>query len=219
MKILAIGAHLDDIEITCGGTLMQAIDNGHQVKAVVLSKSGYKNFDGIVGRTDEDAVSEGKNAMEILRVEDFTVLDFPNKYMQFSGDMVEALDKIISEYDPDMIFTHHPQDTHQDHVAVSHSTIAAARRKNNIYFYEPVYPSGRSYVPFKPQLFIPLLKCQVEDKLEALRMHVTEYNKFGKEDWLKNVEARARFRGSEVGREFAECFEVLRTEFEFKEFI
>ena len=46
MKILAVGAHLDDIEIACGGTLAKAIENGHQVKVLIMSKSGYTNKDG-----------------------------------------------------------------------------------------------------------------------------------------------------------------------------
>ena len=50
MKILAIGAHLDDIEIACGGTLVKAIKNGHDVKVLIMSKSGYTNKEGSVQR-------------------------------------------------------------------------------------------------------------------------------------------------------------------------
>ena len=46
MKILAVGAHLDDIEIACGGTLAKAIKNGHCVKVLIMSKSGYTNKEG-----------------------------------------------------------------------------------------------------------------------------------------------------------------------------
>ena len=46
MKILAVGAHLDDIEIAAGGVLSKAVDNGHSVKALILSKSGYTNYNG-----------------------------------------------------------------------------------------------------------------------------------------------------------------------------
>ena len=61
MKILAIGAHLDDIELACGGTLAKAISNKHQVKMLVMSESGYTNYDGKVMRTPRDAVQEGRN--------------------------------------------------------------------------------------------------------------------------------------------------------------
>ena len=50
MKILAVGAHLDDIEIACGGTLAKAIENGHEVKVLIMSKSGYTNINGEVQR-------------------------------------------------------------------------------------------------------------------------------------------------------------------------
>ena len=51
-RIIAIGAHLDDIELACGGTLAKAIRNGNLVKMIVLSKSGYSNYDGQVMWTD-----------------------------------------------------------------------------------------------------------------------------------------------------------------------
>ena len=50
MKILAVGAHLDDIEIACGGTLAKAVAAGHQVKVLIMSKSGYTNKEGAVRR-------------------------------------------------------------------------------------------------------------------------------------------------------------------------
>ena len=68
MKILAIGAHLDDIELACGGTLARAIEKGHQVKMVVMTKSGYKNFDGKIIRTEDEAKSEGISAAKSLGI-------------------------------------------------------------------------------------------------------------------------------------------------------
>ena len=48
MKILAVGAHLDDIELAAGGTLAKACEAGHTVKVLIMSKSGYTNKDGKV---------------------------------------------------------------------------------------------------------------------------------------------------------------------------
>ena len=214
MRILAVGAHLDDIEIAVGGTLAKAIDNGHDVKALILSKSGYTNYNGEQMRSDESAVSEGKEALGILGISDIDILDFPTKDIPFQSDVVEAIDRIMSKYNPDVIFTHHPFDTHQAHVGVSNATIAAARRKNTVFFYEPISPSGRSYVAFRPQLYIPIEET-IDKKIEALRAHKTEYNKFGKEDWIAGVHARCGFRGYEIGKKYAEAFEILRIEMSF----
>ena len=215
MKILAVGAHLDDIEIACGGTLAKAIKNGHHVKTLIMSKSGYTNKDGEIQRTDESAVREGTEALNILGVKDIEILDFETKDIPFRSDVVNAIDVCISEYNPDIIFTHHPFDTHQAHVGVSNATIAAARRKNTVFFYEPISPSGRSYVAFRPQLYIPI-DDTIDLKLDSLRAHKTEYHKFGKEDWIEGVNARCGFRGYEIGKKFAEAFEVLRFEMSFE---
>lgn len=216
MRILAVGAHLDDIEIAAGGTLAKAVKNGHEVKVLIMSRSGYTNKDGKVQREDDVAVREGTNALNTLGITDITILDFPTKDIPFRSDVVNAIDVFMSDYDPDIIFTHHPFDTHQAHEGVAKATIAAARRKNTVFFYEPIQPSGRSYVAFKPVLYVDI-EDTIEQKIESLKCHTSEYNKFGGEDWVEGVKCRCGFRGYEIGKKFAEAFEVLRLEMSFDE--
>ncbi len=213
MKIFVVGAHLDDVELACGGTLAKAVEAGHQVKVLIMSKSGYTNFDGKLMRKDEDAVEEGINAMCVLGIDDVEILDFSTKDIPYESTVIEAIDSRMSEFNPDVIFTHHPFDTHQAHVGVSKSTISAARRKNTVFLFEPITPSGRSYVPFKPQMYVDISKT-MDKKIESLKEHVTEYKKFG-EEWITGVTCRAGFRGYEIGKEYAEAFEVLRCELSF----
>lgn len=210
MKILAVGAHLDDIELACGGTLAKAVAHGHEVKMIVMSKSGYSNYDGRVLRTEENAVREGKNAAKSLGVHDIEILDYDTKDIPYHSEVIEALDARIQEYQPDTIFTHWIFDTHQAHEGVAKSTITAARRHNNVYMYEPIYPAGRSYMGFRPQMYIDIGGFE-EKKLEALRMHQTEYKKFG-DQWIEGTRARAAYRGYEMGRHYAEAFEIVRCE-------
>lgn len=216
MRILAIGAHLDDIEIACGGTLAKAVESGHTVKVLIMSKSGYTNKEGNVQRSDEVAVVEGMNALHTLGIQDIEILDFPTKDIPFCSDVVNAIDVRMAAFNPDMIFTHHPFDTHQAHEGVSKATIAAARRKNTVFFYEPITPSGRSYVAFKPTLYVDI-ESTLEKKVASLKCHTSEYNKFGAEDWVEGVRCRCGFRGYEIGRKFAESFEILRLELNFDE--
>lgn len=216
MNILAIGAHLDDIEIAVGGALAKAVIHGHNVKTLIMSKSGYTNKDGSVQRTNEDAVREGTEALNKLGVTNIEILDFNTKDIPFVSDVVNAIDLCIDDFNPDIIFTHHPFDTHQAHVGVCKSTIAAARRKNTVFFYEPISPSGRSYVAFRPQLYVCIDET-IERKVEALRTHKTEYNKLGGEDWVVGVHARCAYRGYEMGKKYAEAFEILRLEMSFED--
>ena len=212
---MAIGAHLDDIEIACGGTLAKALQAGHEVKVLVMSKSGYTNKEGIVQRPDELAVKEGLEALQTLGVSDIEILDFPTKDIPFCSEVVNAIDVRMAKFNPDVIFTHHPFDTHQAHEGVAKATIAAARRKNTVFFYEPITPSGRSYVPFKPSLYVDI-ESTLDKKIESLKCHKSEYNKFGAEDWIEGVRCRCGFRGYEIGKKFAEAFEILRLELSFE---
>lgn len=214
MKILVVGAHLDDIELACGGTIAKAIRNGHQVKTLIMSKSGYTNKEGKVQRSDDVAVEEGVEALKTLGVEDIEILDFETKDIPFRSDVVNAIDVVMAAYDPDVIFTHHPFDTHQAHEGVAKATIAAARRKNTVFFFEPIQPSGRSYVAFKPDLYVGIDET-VDIKIESLKKHKSEYNKFGGEDWIEGVRSRCGFRGYEIGKKYAEAFEILRLELNF----
>lgn len=214
MRILAIGAHLDDIEIACGGTLAKAVQAGHAVKVLIMSKSGYTNKEGLVQRSDNVAVQEGMEALHTLGIEDVEILDFETKDIPFRSDVVNAIDIRMAAFRPDVIFTHHPFDTHQAHEGVAKSTIAAARRMNTLFFYEPITPSGRSYVPFKPSLYVDI-ETTLDKKISSLKCHKSEYNKFGAEDWIEGVRCRCGFRGYEIGKKFAEAFEILRLEMNF----
>lgn len=210
MKIIAIGAHLDDIELACGGTLSKAVQAGHNVKMLVLSQSSYTNYDGRVMREAEIALQEGRNAASVLGVKDFEVLDFPTKDIPYNSEVVEALDSRISDFKPDIIFCHWPFDTHQSHKSSSLASISASRYFNSILMYEPITPSGRSYVGFRPQVYVDISE-QIDLKIDSLRAHATEYGKYG-DDWLGAVKARAQHRGYEMGGKFAEAFEVMRYE-------
>lgn len=221
MKIFAIGAHLDDIEIACGGTLAKAIEAGHEVKVLIMSRSGYTNKEGHIQRSDEVAVQEGTNALMALGIalENIEILNFSTKDIPFHSDVINEIDVRIAAFRPDIIFTHHPFDTHQAHEGVSKATIAAARRHNTVFFYEPITPSGRSYVAFRPQMYVDI-ESTLDKKIASLKCHTSEYNKFGAEDWIEGVRCRCGFRGYEIGKHFAEAFEILRLEAAFnKEFM
>ena len=213
---MAIGAHLDDIEIACGGALARAIDCGYDVAVLIMSKSGYTNKEGKTQRSNDVAVKEGSNALHTLGIFNIDILDFPTKDIPFHSDVVNAIDIRISSFEPDIIFTHHPFDTHQAHEGVAKATIAAARRKNTVFFYEPITPSGRSYVAFKPQVYIDI-ESTLDKKIKSLKCHISEYNKFGAEDWIEGVRCRCGYRGYEIGKKFAEAFEILRLELDFNE--
>jgi LmbE family N-acetylglucosaminyl deacetylase len=217
MKIIAIGAHLDDLELACGGTLAKAVKNGHEVRMVVLSKSDYTHYNGLKGRSSEIAIQEGKKAALVLGVENLKIYDFPTKDIPNDSSVVEVLNKEFDEFQPDLIFTHWQFDTHKAHMNTALATFAAGRYYNSILMFEPFPPAGRSYAAFRPQLYIDITE-EIELKIASLKEHKSELEKYG-EEWFNTIKARAQYRGFELisndpkRLKYAEAFEVVRLNF------
>lgn len=210
MKILAIGAHADDIEISCAGTLIKAQEKGHEVRVILMTKSDYKNYDGKVCRTKKQAISEAKESFRLMGIKKYIVFPFQTKAVPFDVRSVEMIDKEIDKYKPDVIITHWPHDSHQDHINTSKAVIAAARYSNSILFYEPVMPSGRSYHDFGREFYVDITENFLK-KQETIKAHKSQHKKYGNA-WLEAISAKDRERGFEIGTQYAEAFQVMRWE-------
>jgi len=213
LTILAIGAHGDDIELACGGSIAKAVSNGHQVIMVVVTGKDSKDHKNVSIRDNGSAQKEAKAAAKILGISNLIILGYEDTLVPYSADLIGNLDDIMNQYKPDIIFTHFVFDTHQDHIRTAHSTISAARRQNTILLYEPINPSGQGYIAFRPQMYIDISKT-INQKIDALKAHQSQYQKYN-ETWIDGVVARSKFRGFEMGVEYAECFEVVRAELRF----
>jgi LmbE family N-acetylglucosaminyl deacetylase len=213
LTILAIGAHGDDIELACGGTIAKAVQNGHEVIMVLVTGHASNDHNNIMIRTQRAAQQEAKAAAKILGVSKLQILGYQDTCVPYSAELVSKLDEIIGEFKPDIVFTHFVFDTHQDHIRTAHSTISAARRQNTIFLYEPINPSGQGYVPFRPQVYVDITQT-IDKKVNSLKAHQSQYEKYT-DKWIEAVVARAQFRGFEMGADYAECFEVVRSELNF----
>ncbi len=206
-NILAVGAHADDVEIGCGGTVARHVERGDDVTILVMAESSYTHYDGTVLRTLEEGEAEEKRAAKVLGAK-LINLGFETKNVPYSSESIEAINKIIDDYNIDTIYTHWYHDTHQDHSRTTQSVISAGRYVRNILVYEPEYPAGRSYLGFWNQYYVDITPT-FEIKMNALKCHESQVTKYG-DSFLEAVEARARHRGYEIGTRYAECFEVLR---------
>ena len=207
-NVLAVGAHGDDIEIGCGGVVAKHAKAGDNVYMLVMTTPEYTNYDGTVLRGRAEGEIETVDGAKIMGAK-LVQLDFDTKNVPYNGESVEAINKVIDDYDIDTIYTHWLHDTHQDHMRTTKSVFSAARYVSTILMYEPEYPAGRSYLGFRNQYYVDISDT-FEAKLEAIKKHVSQIKKYEPAGFLEAIEGRCRHRGYQIGRRYAETFEVLR---------
>ena len=149
MSILAIGAHPDDIELGCGGTLAKLAQAGAQIHAVIFPKGRRGAL------SDQDRATETRAALEILGVQKISVYDFEDTRLSgWLNEMVEVLDQHVAAHIPRRAYTMFQHDRHQDHRAVYEASAIACRHVSQFLGYET--PS--SYPNFVPTVFEDISK-------------------------------------------------------------
>jgi LmbE family N-acetylglucosaminyl deacetylase len=196
VKVLAVGAHPDDIELGCGATLMAHRARGDEVALLVLT-SGERG-----PQAHSSRVAEQQEAAQILGATLYWG-DFEDGAVPFGRPCIDLVERVLRETGAEMLYTHVPRDTHQDHRAAAEAALAAARCTSRILMYET--PSTRG---FSPTLFTDAAPY-LEGKLSALRAHMSQVLKNRLVD-LEAVEAQARYRGFQARLRHAEAFETDR---------
>jgi LmbE family N-acetylglucosaminyl deacetylase len=192
MNIVAIGAHPDDIEYGCCGTLMRHIKRGDKVTFVIMSKGGSR----------ETRTKEAREAAKKIGA-DVRILEFPDTNIPGTHEPIHELEKIIKEINPRRVYTHSVKDTHQDHRNVAFATIAAARFVPEILAYE----SPSLYLNFTPNYYVDISNY-IDRKVELLNGFTTQNGK----DYMKinAIRGLSQFRGLAPAVGHAEAFEVIR---------
>jgi LmbE family N-acetylglucosaminyl deacetylase len=196
MKVLAIGAHPDDIELGCAGALLRHVAAGDEVTMLVMTP-GEMGPQGLTSRVrEQEAASAVIGARLIWGT-------FEDGSIPSGRDAVSLVDRVVKETGADVIYAHAPNDTHQDHVATSLAALSAARRMARVLFYQS--PSTTS---FDPTVFVDVERT-LGDKLAALRAHWSQVMQCAMVD-LEAVEAGAKYWGSRAKISYAEGFESPR---------
>ena len=185
-SILAIGAHPDDIELGCGGTLAKLALAGAKIHAVIFSKGRRGAL------SDQDRATETRAALEILRIQKITIYDFEDTQLSsFLTQMVEILDRHVAADRPGRAYTMFQHDRHQDHRAVYEASAIACREVPQLLGYET--PS--SYPNFVPTMFEDITEF-LKIKLDSLSCH----NSQGQRIYMQRdkIRAAAHFRGAQI---------------------
>jgi LmbE family N-acetylglucosaminyl deacetylase len=196
-RLLAIGAHPDDIEIGCGGTILKLIEQEAlaEVHWVVLSGENGREAEA---RRSAEALLEGVERAEIQ------VCDFPDGFFPYEGKRVkDFFEGLKGRFAPDVVFTHQRADLHQDHRVCCELTWNTFRN-HLIFEYEvPKYDGDMS----APNTFVPLSESLGRRKIDHLLSHFgsQQEKRWFQEDLFSSL---LRLRGMECNSpsSYAEAF-------------
>lgn len=199
MNVLAIGAHPDDIELGCGGLLLKAAKQGHNVYMYSLTR-GSASGDPIM-RTKELMLSA-----EFIGAKNLWIDNFEDTKLTAGHELINHIEHFINKANPDIIFTHSSSDVHHDHRAIALSTLEAGRFASNILAYE--IPLTKN---FNPQVYYDISDV-IGMKVELINIFWSQQSKlYLKANAIKGLaEYRALQSRMNGSIKYVEAFEVLR---------
>lgn len=195
--ILLMGAHCDDIEIGCGGTVLQLIDKfpAAHFEWVVFSSTPTRAQEARASASRFLANAGSKNV---------TIKQFRNGYFPYVGSEIKDFFETLKiQVNPDLIFTHHIEDQHQDHRVLGELTWNTFRDHLIFEFEIPKYDGGLR----SPNFFVSVTPSHFEQKImNLLECFATEATKqwFTRETFAALLRLRGIESNSPTG--FAEGF-------------
>jgi LmbE family N-acetylglucosaminyl deacetylase len=205
LSVVCVGAHPDDPESGCGGTLARYAAAGHRVTVFYLTRGEA----GIPGKSHAEAASirsaEAEAACKILGARPIFVGQIDGA-TEVNRERAEALKRFLTAEDPDIAFTHWPLDTHADHQAAGLLTLRSyltSGRRFPLYFFE--VNSGSQTFGFLPTAYVDITATR-DRKKAALEAHRSQGGERIYRDHHGPMEI---FRGRELGVAAAEAFVAL----------
>ncbi len=200
LRVLAVGAHPDDVELGCGGALLRHAAAGDDITVLVMTDGGRGEL------ADMSRHHEQREAAERLGAE-LRWGGFEDCRIPEGADSIAVIDSVLAEIGADVLYTHASGDTHQDHRATAAATLAAGRNVPTILQYETP-----STMHFDPTVFIDVTDV-LDQKLGVVQTHLSQVLRAGRVD-LDALGAQARFRGFQGRVGAAEAFELARIAWE-----
>jgi len=195
-RVLAIGAHPDDVEIGCAGTLAKHHASGDMLHILTLSR-------GAAGGDVNVRTAEAQRAAALLGAK-LTFGNLRDTHITEGVETIKIIEAAIRELRPTHVYTHCLEDTHQDHRAVHAASLVAARNVPNIYCYQ----SPSSTVEFRPNRFVDITDYK-KAKLQAIGAYQSQVVRMASlQDDV--IVATARYWGRYAGHVLAEPVRIVR---------
>jgi LmbE family N-acetylglucosaminyl deacetylase len=204
LTVVVVGAHVDDPQSGCGGTMARLADLGHEVIALSLTRGDSASIAASLHMDPQELAAkryaDAQQSCALLRCR-LVALHFGNRNIQVTGASYEEFAAALSNHKPDIVFTHWPIDTHPDHRAgslFSYDAWLRAGRAFPLYFYE--VETGQQTQDFWPTHYVDITSVAEKKKTASYANTVTV------DGWWPLHDRMQRSRGKERGFAFAEAF-------------
>jgi LmbE family N-acetylglucosaminyl deacetylase len=197
-RVLAIGAHPDDVEIGCAGTLLDHRLRGDRISILTLSR-------GAVGGDSAHRLDEATSTAEAIGAQ-LIFGDLPDTLIDDGIATIALIESVVKAIDPTVVYVHSGHDNHQDHRAVSTAATSATRGVRRVFAYQS--PSANN--EYRPTQFVAI-DGVLQRKVQVLMMFDSQNGRSylepemvvaGSRYWARHLAANARY---------AEPFEVIRS--------
>ena len=157
LKILCLGAHSDDIEIGCGGTIMKFLQTYSNVEFlwVVFSADEIRK---------QEALKSASLLLEKALIKKIKIHNFRDSFFPYQGSEIKESFEKMKAFNPDLIFTHQYSDLHQDHKQISELTYNTFRNHLILEYEIPKYDGDLG----SPHIFSPIDKTLCNQKIKLL---------------------------------------------------
>ena len=197
-RVAAFGAHPDDLEIGCFGTLAKLIKNG-------------ANIDIFLASGDTTRTNESKSAAEHLGPSGwrFHKLNYKNNEIPYCKRIIQDIDIRLDKINPDLVITHWVGDNQQDHQNIAKAVISACRKRDTIWMMEP--PLGRPPIEgvFRPQVYVDISET-LKIKINAISEHKTQIDRLLIKQKFNPWYYKSLLHGTSISTEAAEVFEIVK---------
>jgi len=206
MNVLAIGAHFDDVELGCGGSLAKHALAGDRVYIYVATVSGFSDHNNQTVRSDSRALKEGQAAMKVLGTEELICGQFRTLAVEFIDALNIDILRIVNEKKIDIVYTHWTGDVHHDHQAVAKATLHSCRHVPRVLMYRSNWYHSAN--DFHGTFYVDITATWAI-KERSILAHESEVNRTGMK-WIGFFRNEAENAGQKIGVPMAEVFEVVK---------
>ncbi len=229
MNILAIGAHPDDIENSCGGTLAKYAKQGHKIFTATATNGNIGSATLPMEEIARIRKEEARRAAAIIGAE-YICLDYDDEMFFEDKDARYNFINLVRYCKADIILTHNPKDYNPDHeltskiindiavmipIAKLETKYAPYDKIPQIIYFEPVHGLGfipTEYVDITDELETKIAMCR-EHQSQISWMQDNYKDAVGDSDFFDDVSLIARYRGMQCGVKYAEGFRMAHNAF------